>query len=81
MQEKKRNKAKSKQKYLIDSYDSKSNELKILQGTSFIGDNAFDGFKFVQSVYIPDSVVYIGEDAFSDCELLENIYITTMLPT
>ena len=47
----------------------------IPEGTTEIGDKAFDGCEELTSIVIPDSVTKIGESAFSWCTKLTSIVI------
>ncbi len=41
-----------------------------------IGERAFNGNRYIESVQIPSSVIAIGEEAFEDCTALKNIKIS-----
>mgnify|MGYP004562920981 FL=1 len=47
----------------------------ISKNVTAIPNNAFSGFKYLESIEIPDSVNSIGEHAFSFCECLNSIKI------
>ena len=47
----------------------------IRQGTLVIGDGAFEGCSYLQSITIPDSVTSIGDMAFNGCDSLQYITI------
>ena len=47
----------------------------IRQGTLVIGDGAFEGCSYLQSITIPDSVTSIGVSAFLMCSSLQSITI------
>ena len=46
-----------------------------LSDPTIITENMFDGFPYLQSVSIPDSVITIEESAFSSCEDLNSLHI------
>ena len=48
---------------------------KIRKGTEVICDRALWFQWYLESVYIPDSVMYIGKDVFHACNSLISIYI------
>ncbi|MCQ2417730.1 MAG: leucine-rich repeat protein [Oscillospiraceae bacterium] len=46
-----------------------------------IGDGAFSGYDFIQSVYIPNTVTYIGNYAFQYCTGLRSVTIPSSVRT
>ena len=46
-----------------------------------IGDNAFDGFKNLKTVVLPNSITVIGDGAFSGCEGLTSVNIPSGVTT
>ena len=57
------------------SYLLKGENFIIPDSVTSIGDNAFSGCKFLQSVTIPDSVTSIGDWAFYGCSSLQSVTI------
>lgn len=49
--------------------------IRIQQGTTFIGDDAFTGFSSVTALSIPEGVTSIGNGAFADCAGLSEVVI------
>lgn len=47
----------------------------IPDGTTELGDNAFNSCKYLKNIVIPDSVISIGDGAFSGCSGLTSIEI------
>lgn len=47
----------------------------IPDGTKEIGESAFKGCTYLQSIIIPDSVTTIGKSAFECCASLQSIII------
>lgn len=45
----------------------------IKKGTRIICNNAFEGIRQLQTLYVPDSVTTIGDNAFYGCESLQRI--------
>ena len=60
---------------LIKKSNSRISSYTIKNGTQFIGDGAFAGCTFLQSITIPDSVISIGDNAFEGCTSLQSITI------
>lgn len=50
-------------------------DLSLFAGLSYIGKRAFQGYKRLKSVIIPDTVTSIGESAFAECEGLSEVTI------
>lgn len=48
-------------------------QIVIPEGYTHIGDYAFDGCQYLESVVIPDSVKYIGYRAFGNCKSLKKV--------
>ncbi len=57
------------------------NEVRIPDGITVIGDNAFQGMNNIESVYIPEGVEMIGAGAFSGCKNLHSVHISDGLLT
>ena len=53
------------------SYYPDITSIKIKEGVVGIGADAFDKFSSVESIELPDSLVFIGSGAFSDCNVKE----------
>lgn len=68
--------------YYIDyspwtNYYKQIKEIKIADGITSIGDEAFSILYSLKNILIPKSVKSIGSYAFDGCESLENIYYTS----
>ena len=67
--------------FIIDEYNTlvkyKGNDsiVKIPDGITTIGHEAFEDCKSLTSITIPNSVTSIGDDAFSDCTSLKSVTI------
>lgn len=44
-----------------------------------IGDNAFQGFQTLRSVYLSTTIRKIGKFAFADCQILKNVYMVDIV--
>lgn len=55
--------------------------IEIADGTTAIGDNAFEGQTGLTSVTFPSSMAYIGEEAFKDCAGLTAVAIPKSVKT
>ena len=64
-----------KSKSLLFSADKKIENLKIKNGTKYLGWNCLSNLKKLKNVSVPDSVAYIGRGAFMFCENLEKIIL------
>ena len=49
--------------------------IKIPSSVTSIGEEAFSGCTYLESIEIPDSVTSIGKEAFYNCSSLESITI------
>ncbi|MBP5377948.1 MAG: leucine-rich repeat domain-containing protein [Ruminococcus sp.] len=56
-------------------------DVRIPDGITVIGENAFQGMNNIESVYIPEGVEIISEGAFSGCKNLQAIHIPESLET
>lgn len=56
-------------------------DVRIPDGITVIGENAFQGMNNIESVYIPEGVEIISEGAFSGCKNLQAIHIPETLET
>ena len=61
--------------HLVHAKNGLSGAAIIKPGTISIADRAFDGFKKITNITIPDTVTVIGSAAFMDCISLEEITI------
>ena len=59
-----------------DAYKAEVKKLVISEGTTTIGENAFNGCTAMQSVTIPNSLKSSGLDAFKDCTALSAVHIS-----
>ena len=53
------------------SYDSKTKTIKVHDGVTTIPANAFQDFKSVEEIILPDSVTVIEHHAFAGCSSLK----------
>ncbi len=60
---------------VLVEYNGEDWEVTIPEGVTSIGDNAFFGFSFVQSVDIPEGVTSIGMGAFQSCTALTSVSV------
>ena len=60
----------------MEKFEIKDGVAIIPEGTTEIGDNAFDCCTALESIILPDSVTFLGENAFRCCTSLT----TTILP-
>lgn len=44
-----------------------------------IGDNAFQGFQYLRSVYLSTTIRKIGKFAFANCQLLKNVHMVDIV--
>ena len=58
-----------------DQLSNKSPTYSIPIGTTSIGEHAFSGTRYLQVIYIPESVISFEQQAFSNCGSLEVITI------
>ncbi len=63
------------EEHTIISYIGDNEKITIPNSVMIIGDNAFDGFNFLQQITIPNSVTSIGVSAFDGCKSLQQITI------
>ena len=57
------------------SYNDKILSVRIEDGVTTVGNNAFSRMTSLKTVSLPESIVEIGESAFSDCPLLETVNV------
>ena len=63
---------------LVD-YRGSSTDVKIPEGVTCIGENAFRGNKEITTVSMPDTVTSIGASAFRDCTSLTEVQFSETL--
>ncbi len=66
---------------LTDASEFEGTHLNVPEGVTAIGDRAFEGNYYLESISIPDTVVSIGEYAFAECESLKSIMIPSSVTT
>ena len=62
-------------KLVLKRYLGYKQIVKIPDVIDIIGENAFEGNKYVKEIYVPNSVSEIKDNAFSDCPDLRKIYL------
>ena len=66
---------------VLTAYNGSSADVVIPDGVTKIGDNAFNGKTFIQTVKFPDSVTEIGTHAFYGCSGLKEVRLPKNLTT
>ena len=56
-----------------DRYGVMPNKLRISEGITYIGENAFESFGCLKEIVLPQSLQGIGKEAFFDCFHVERI--------
>ena len=56
-----------------DRYGVMPNKLRISEGITYIGENAFESFGCLKEIVLPQSLQKIGKEAFFDCFHVEII--------
>ena len=56
-----------------DKYGVMPNKLRISEGITYIGENAFESFGCLKEIVLPQSLQGIGKEAFFDCFQVERI--------
>jgi hypothetical protein len=56
-----------------DRYGVMPNVLRICEGITYIGENAFESFGCLKEIVLPQSLQEIGKEAFFDCFHVERI--------
>ena len=67
--------------YLIKALDKDKSSYTIKEGTRWIGDEAFHGFKNLTSFDIPNGIIEIGFQAFQGCSNLASVTIPNSVTT